>query len=79
MLPYLYKRIIEFGGKIQQKFIKSFDESSMFDLVINCTGLGAQELIKDTEMKPIRGQVMRVKAPWLYHVVQSDDNYIIPK
>lgn len=49
---------------------------------MNCTGLGARELVHDSDVKPVRGQVMRVKAPWMYQVTldDSDDgNYIIPK
>ncbi|XP_055294813.1 D-aspartate oxidase-like [Sitodiplosis mosellana] len=80
-LPYLYKRIQAAGGRIERKRIESFEEVATFDLVINCTGLGAQVLIKDDyELKPVRGQVMRVKAPWIFDVLldDSDDgNYII--
>lgn len=83
MLPYLYKRIQAAGGRIKRKRIETFEEVATFDLVINCTGLGAQVLIKDdVELRPVRGQVMRVKAPWINEVmiVDSDDgNHIIPK
>lgn len=83
LLPYLYKRIVAAGGRIEQRRVKSFEDLHNFDIVINCAGLGAQVLIEnDTELKPIRGQVMRIKAPWITEVVldDSDDgNYIIPK
>lgn len=60
LLPYLYKRIRNAGGKIYRKRIVSFDELHTFDLVINCTGLGAKELVKDDiHLKPIRGQGIR--------------------
>ncbi len=62
--------------------MKSFEELSEFDVIVNCTGLGSLDLAKDRNMHPIRGQVMRVKAPWIYGVYydDSDDgNYIIPK
>lgn len=82
-LPYLYKRIVKAGGKLQRKRIESFDELQTFDLVINCTGLGANSLVKDdVDLKPIRGQVIRVNAPWVKVAIldESDDgNYIIPK
>lgn len=59
------------------------DRLGHFDLYVNCTGLGAKELIPgETDLHPIRGQVNRVKAPWMYQVVLDDDddgNYIIPK
>lgn len=83
-LPYLYKRISSAGGKLIRKRIESFDELHMFDLVINCAGLGAKVLVKDdVALIPIRGQVMRVKAPWVKEATVIDDsddgNYIIPK
>lgn len=83
LLPYLYERIKAAGGRIERKRIESFEEVANFDVVINCTGLGAQVLITDdVELKPVRGQVIRVKAPWINEVIldDSDDgNYIIPK
>lgn len=81
-LPYLYKRILKAGGKIHRKRIESFDELEAFDLIINSSGLGAQTIVKDdVHLKPIRGQVIRVKAPWLTHAIVDEamGNYIIPK
>ena len=37
---------------------------------------------KDDSMAPLRGQVMRVKAPWIKEVIMDDlddGNYIISK
>lgn len=67
---------------MQRKRIESFDELQAFDLVINCTGLGALTFVKDdVALKPIRGQVIRVKAPWITQafVDEAAGNYIIPK
>lgn len=53
-----------------------------YDVVANCTGLGARGLLDDNLTHPIRGQVMRVKANWVYEVFSDDSmngNYIIPK
>lgn len=83
MLPYLYKRIVAAGGRIERRRIESFEDLHSFDLVINCSGLGVKVLMKDdVDLKPVRGQVIRVKAPWIYEVLldDSDDgNYVIPK
>lgn len=73
---------MEFGVRFERKKITSFGELQTFDLIINCSGLGAQQLTGDESLVPIRGQVMRVKAPWIFEVLldNSDDgNYIIPK
>ena len=59
-------------------FIQYFFFSG-FDLVINCTGMGAQKLCHDSNMSPVRGQVIRVKAPWQKFCVFADnDTYVIP-
>jgi len=31
-----------------------------YNAVVNCTGLGARELVGDTSLQPVRGQVLRV-------------------
>lgn len=52
------------------------------DLIVNCTGLGSLVMLGDREMLPIRGQIARVCAPWIFEIVldDSDDgNYVIPK
>ncbi|GAX76693.1 hypothetical protein CEUSTIGMA_g4139.t1 [Chlamydomonas eustigma] len=49
-----------------------------FDAVVNCCGLGAAELVEDREVYPIRGQIIRVRAPWITHHYVAGDFYIIP-
>lgn len=76
----MYTRILDAGGRIQRKRISSFDELHEFDVVINCTGLGAKALVKnDMKLKAVRGQVMRAKLPSVFEVIATDENYIIPK
>ena len=48
-------------------------------MIINCTGFGARKLCNDLEMAPLRGQVIRVKAPWIKFALYADnDTHIIP-
>lgn len=80
-LQYLEKRFVAAGGIVKKKKVVSFDEFDDADLIVNCTGLGSKEIINDLNLRPIRGQVTRVRAPFLYEVVlQEDDdgNYVIP-
>jgi D-amino-acid oxidase len=80
-LPYLFKRFTAAGGQFQKKKVFSLDEFKDYDLIINCSGLGSRELLGDQKSHAIRGQVARVKAPWIYHVMldNSDDGtYVIP-
>nr|XP_036231003.1 D-aspartate oxidase [Bactrocera oleae] len=84
LLPYLMKRFQANGGKIVQQKIVNLEEfitNCDYDAIINCSGLGSRECVKDNGMFPVRGQVSRVKANWLYYALldESDDgNYIIP-
>ncbi|XP_015603655.1 D-aspartate oxidase [Cephus cinctus] len=83
LLPWLLKEFKTRGGIVIKRKIKSFEEFKMegYDIIINCSGLGARILAQDTEVHPIRGQVCRVDASWQFEVHLSDDdngNYIIP-
>lgn len=80
-LPYLMKRLLAAGGRFEKRRVESLDELEDADLIVNCTGLGSQSLIEDFKLQPIRGQVARVKAPWIFHVIMhkdDDGNYVIP-
>ncbi len=53
-------------------------------MVVNCSGLGAIELVGDQTLIPIRGQVLRVTNPGLSRFVRDDTNpdgrtYIYPR
>ncbi|XP_058446493.1 D-aspartate oxidase-like [Malaya genurostris] len=84
LLPYLFNRFVNVGGKFVQAKVQSIDSvlnNRKVDLIINCTGLGSLEMLGDKEVLPIRGQVARVFAPWIFEITldDSDDgNYIIP-
>jgi len=53
-------------------------EGNKFDIIVNCTGLGAAKLVgRPTSMYPMRGQVLRVPTPpaWL-SAADGDGNNI---
>lgn len=59
--------------------IVGLQELAGYDLVVNCTGLGAMKLFNDQSMYPIRGHVLRVHAPWIKHIYFTDEmTYVIP-
>lgn len=69
------------GGEVVQRRIDSFSEfnGKQYAAVFNCTGLGAGVLLNDKEMVPIRGQVIKVRAPWVRTAFLIDlDTYIVP-
>ena len=58
-LDYLAARFRKAGGEIHAnvRFEKLEDVDTKFDLVINCAGIGARELVHDRDLEPHRGQV----------------------
>jgi D-aspartate oxidase len=43
------------------------------------TGMGAKKLCNDYKLVPIRGQVLKVDAPWLKMAYYAEyDTYILP-
>lgn len=81
-LPMLQKAFLENGGRIVMRKIENFEELHGYDVIVNCTGLYSKILNDDEKVQPVRGQVARVSAPWLFHAIMDncdDGNYIIPK
>src|SRR5215210_4553854 len=56
-LTYLMDRFAATGGSIEQRTLSSLDEVDA-RVVVNCVGLGARDLVGDTSMQPIRGQIV---------------------
>ncbi|XP_055628020.1 D-aspartate oxidase [Toxorhynchites rutilus septentrionalis] len=78
--PWATKKFLLSGGRIITDKISSFQElNGQYDVVVNCTGLGAKKLCQDYKLVPIRGQVIKVKASWVKTAFYADyDTYIIP-
>ncbi len=87
-LDYLAARFRKAGGEIQANlgFEKLEDVDPKFDLVINCAGIGARELVHDADLEPHRGQVAIVPriegltcaivcddAPLMYAIPRAND------
>jgi len=79
-LPWLRKSIQSLGGTIKEEKVEKLESlSGRFDLVFNCCGIGARDLVGDTSVVPIRGQIIRADAPQLKHFYFFDDeSYIVP-
>jgi D-amino-acid oxidase len=84
-LNYLANRFSRAGGSITKNvhFGKLEDVDLAFDLVINCAGIGARELVQDVDLEPHRGQVAIVpKMDNLSRAIVCDDApfmYVIPR
>lgn len=61
-LNYLsFHRLLANRVTFKQKELNSLKElTGEFDIVINCTGLGARKLCNDRRLVSIRGQVLKV-------------------
>ncbi|SRR6266496_1644948 len=87
-LDYLAARFLKAGGAINTNvcFEKLEDVDRKFDLVINCAGIGARDLVQDRDLEPHRGQVAIVPrienlscaivcddAPLMYAIPRPND------
>ncbi|XP_033736665.1 D-amino-acid oxidase-like [Pecten maximus] len=73
-LPWLTKRILDKHGRIKKKRVQNLDELTQeYDVVVNCTGMDANWLCNDSQLRPIRGQVTKVYAPWVKHFYINPD------
>ena len=84
-LGYLTRRFQAFGGDIEVRALASVGEAlAACDVVVNCAGLGARELVGDTSLFAIRGQVVRVAQIGIERFTLDDYGprgltYIIPR
>jgi len=83
-LEFLAARLTSAGGFVSSGM--HFDEleevDAGFDLIVNCVGIGARELVPDPEMEPHRGQVAIVQKFDLPYAVVCDDPplmYAVPR
>ena len=85
--PYLSWQMTQFktnGGTVIQKKLKNLQElDGVYDVVVNCSGLGSRELVNDHKVYPVRGQAVLVNAPWVKHsmTVEIGDQvtYLYPR
>jgi len=84
-LDYLANRFLKAGGQITENvlFEKLEDVDPKFDVVVNCAGIGARELVHDADLESHRGQVAIVpRIKDLPYAVVCDDAplmYAIPR
>lgn len=63
-LEYLADRFRRTGGTVDRRPLASLDQAlEAAPLVVNCTGIGARELVPDPAVRPVRGQVVVVENP----------------
>ncbi len=73
-LPWLVAQVRSLGGDFAVRQLSSLAELGDADVVVNCAGLGAAELVDDTAVYPVRGQIVRVANPGLTMSVRDEDH-----
>lgn len=85
-MEWLVARFKKLGGRIEQRAVMDlYGIGDKNGVTVNCTGLGARELVGDKAMFPIRGQIARVTRPAGVDRVLFDEHgrhalaYVIPR
>jgi D-amino-acid oxidase len=83
-LDYLQTRLTKAGGGVTAdvRFKDLAEIDNAFNLIVNCSGIGARDLVPDPAMEPHRGQVAVVRKLDLPYAVVCDDPplmYAIPR
>jgi len=84
-LNYLMDTFHARNGRIVQRAITSLAEAfAQSAIVVNCSGLGARELVGDRDLHPAKGQVVRIKHNGFRRVVVDEEGphglaYIVPR
>ncbi|MEU6141761.1 FAD-dependent oxidoreductase [Streptomyces sp. NPDC047081] len=61
-LPWLRERLLAAGGKVEERTVTDLGGVAG-PVVVNCTGLAARELVPDSAVRPVRGQLVVVANP----------------
>ncbi|TSO25156.1 D-aspartate oxidase [Bagarius yarrelli] len=80
-LSWLEKRLTKAGGQMKQDKVTDFQQlAQSYDVLVNCSGLGARYLVGDEQVHPVRGQIIKVYGPWLKHFIREAETttYIYP-
>jgi D-amino-acid oxidase len=84
-LNYLMKTFLAQKGQIVQRMITDLAEVfARSEIVVNCSGLGARELVGDHDIHSTRGQVIRIKPNGFRSVLFDEIGpnnlaYIVPR
>ncbi|RDD41250.1 D-amino-acid oxidase [Trichoplax sp. H2] len=82
-MHWLTNKLKNLNCRFIQKKLRDLSEVSSYDIVVNCSGIGANRLVPDPSVVPVRGQAIRVKAPWVQHcciyINEKAISYILPR
>ncbi|WP_432140611.1 FAD-dependent oxidoreductase [Streptomyces sp. bgisy084] len=85
-LRYLEQRLAAAGGTVERREVASLEEAgAAADVVVNCSGLGARDLVPDPQVHPVQGQLVIVENPGIEEwsvsadAGASDTTYLLPQ
>jgi glycine/D-amino acid oxidase-like deaminating enzyme len=81
-MAQLTEDFLRAGGQIQMRRFTSPAEVAQLpeSLIFNCTGIGARELFGDTELGPVRGQIVKLAPqPEVDYAVTLPAGYMFPR
>lgn len=83
-LAWLEMRVIAAGGQLDRRHVTDLEAERGADVLVNCTGLGARDLVGDATVRPVRGQVVLLTNPGLDEWVLDEDTgtgmtYVVPR
>lgn len=84
-MAWLHRQVAARGATLLTYTVSSLEElGPEWDIIVNCTGLGARQLVGDTSMYPIRGQIVKVAPGTTENFLFDEDDlsrltYIIPR
>ena len=85
-LGILVDRLSEFGVGIGSRAVASLADSDLdAEVIVNCTGSGARELVPDPDVAPLRGQLVIVRNPGIatffadFDEATTEPTYILPQ
>ena len=78
-LPWLQRRVERAGGMITVRRLRTLPDDA--ELVVNASGLAARELVGDTTVSPVRGQILVVEQVGLdrWWLDESGPTYVVPR
>ncbi|WP_020579908.1 FAD-dependent oxidoreductase [Actinopolymorpha alba] len=71
-LSYLTTRLKRAGGRLDIARITSLRAADNAQVIVNCTGIGARELVPDPDLYPVRGYHVAVTNPGLTNFIEAD-------
>ena len=84
-MAYLLRTFQSKGGQVVQRAVSDLSQAfAQSNVVVNCAGLGARELVGDRDLHAARGQVVRIRTNGFKQAIIDDDGptgmaYIFPR